>query len=84
MRHLIVEKIMEKRRNSDAETEGKAQFKHQIAVGKTIYFSWWSMYGSGTNVKRKIIGVTFDGKPLVRFQGWGSWQIEWHEINEVV
>ena len=44
MRHLIVEKIMEKRRNSDAETEGEAQFKDQIAVGKTIYFSWWSMY----------------------------------------
>ena len=83
MRHLIVEKRMDKRRSSTAEAEGISNFKNKIEIGKTIEFSWWSMYGSGSNVKRIIKDVTHDGKPLVRFQGWGSWQIEFHEINDI-
>jgi len=55
MRSLIVDKILDKKRNSKAEAEGISEFKDKIEIGKTIHFNWWSFYGRGSNVKRSWV-----------------------------
>lgn len=81
MRSLIVESILNKQRAN--ESEPKNEFKSKVEIGKTIQFNWWSMYGKGSGVKRIIKGITRDGKPLVKFNSYNNWLIEWAEIEDI-
>jgi len=81
MRSLIVESILNKQRAK--ESEPKNEFKSKVEIGKTIQFNWWSMYGKGSGVKRIIKGIARDGKPLVKFNSYNNWLIEWAEIEDI-
>lgn len=82
MKDIIVNRILQKKRNSKAEKQGVSEFKDKIKVGKRIEFSWWSFYGSG-KATRIIKDIGYNGKPCVRFNGYGSWLIEFHEIIDI-
>lgn len=81
MRSLIVESILNKQRAN--ESMPKNEFKSKVEIGKTIQFNWWSMYGRGSGVKRIIKGINHEGKPLVKFNSYNNWQIEWSEIEDI-
>tara|TARA_R110000751_G_scaffold113783_1_gene212926 strand:+ start:1428 stop:1652 length:225 start_codon:yes stop_codon:yes gene_type:complete len=57
------------------------EFKQEFEIGNTIDFKWWDLYGRG-KATRKIIDKTYEGKPIVRFNG-GHWIIEWNEIKTI-
>lgn len=81
MRSLIIERKLEQQRKGD--NPYIEEFKDKVQVGSTIEFNWWSMYGRGSGVKRIIRDIDSEGRPLVKFNGYNNWKIEWTEIEDI-
>ena len=79
MKELLIESKLNRQRLN--ESEFKSKWSDQIQIGNTIEFTWWDLYGKGREV-RKIKNISFNGKPIVKFQG-GDWVIEWVEIKQI-
>ena len=48
-------------------------------IGQEITFKALTRDGN-KKATRKIVGRSTNGKPLVRYNGWGNFQINWNEI----
>lgn len=53
-----------------------------IHIGDRIRFRAVTAW-SGATVWRKVVGLAWDGVPLVRYGGWAEFRVRPHEILDV-
>lgn len=53
-------------------------------VGDYIVFTAATRWGSCKPVKRKVLDIDYEGRPLVRYGGWDNFIVYPKEISEVI
>lgn len=56
--------------------------KLDIKIGDSITFRAQTLY-SCRKATRKVIGLDYSGRPLVRYDGWDDFQVRWNEITHI-